>query len=89
LHKPIAARRWFSQLQADLPPELHETLQELNDLCEERRQFNTQLRLHRWLQAWLIFHIPPSIALLVLFVAHVLMALRVVPFGNDPLTPNP
>jgi hypothetical protein len=89
LHNPIAARRLFSQLQSDLPPELHETLQQLNDLCEERRQFNTQLRLHRWLHGWLIFHIPPSIALLVLFVAHVLMALRVVPFGNEPLTPGP
>lgn len=78
----IAARRVFAQLRSDLPAELHESLQELENLCEERRQFNTQLRLHRWLHWWLILHIPPSIALLVLFVAHVIVSLRVVPFGK-------
>lgn len=78
----IAARRVFAQLRSDLPAELHGSLQELEDLCEERRQFNTQLRLHRWLHWWLILHIPPSIALLVLFVAHVIVSLRVVPFGR-------
>lgn len=78
----IAARRVFAQLRSDLPAELHESIQQLEDLCDERRQFNTQLRLHRWLHWWLILHIPPSIALLVLFVAHVIVSLRVVPFGR-------
>lgn len=78
----IAARRVFAQLRSDLPAELHDSLQELENLCEERRQFNTQLRLHRWLHWWLILHIPPSIALLILFVAHVIVSLRVVPFGK-------
>ena len=74
------ARQLFAQMRADLPAELHESLQQLFVLCEERRQFNTQLRLHRWLHWWLLVHIPPSIALLVLFVAHVVVSLRVVPF---------
>ncbi|TXT38431.1 MAG: hypothetical protein FD138_382 [Planctomycetota bacterium] len=78
----ISARRVFAQLRSDLPAELHDSIQQLEDLCEERRQFNTQLRLHRWLHWWLILHIPPSIALLVLFVAHVIVSLRVVPFGR-------
>ncbi len=82
LDEGISARRLFAQLRSDLPAELHESIQELEDLCEERRQFNTQLRLHRWLHWWLILHIPPSIALLVLFVAHVIVSLRVVPFGR-------
>ena len=82
LDDSIAARRVFTQLRSDLPAELHDSLQELEDLCDERRQFNTQLRLHRWLHWWLILHIPPSIALLVLFVAHVIVSLRVVPFGR-------
>ncbi len=82
LDDSIAARRVFAQLRSDLPAELHDALQELEDLCDERRQFNTQLRLHRWLHWWLILHIPPSIALLVLFVAHVIVSLRVVPFGK-------
>ena len=75
-----AARQLFTQLRAELPAELHDALQQLFVLCEERRQFNTQLRLHRWLHWWLMVHIPPSIALLVLFVAHVVVSLRVVPF---------
>ena len=78
----ISARRVFAQLRSDLPAELHDSIQQLEDLCEERRQFNTQLRLHRWLHWWLILHIPPSIAMLVLFVAHVIVSLRVVPFGR-------
>ena len=82
LDEGISARRLFAQLRSDLPAELHESIQELEDLCEERRQFNTQLRLHRWLHWWLILHIPPSIAMLVLFVAHVIVSLRVVPFGR-------
>ena len=75
-----SARQIFTQMRAELPAELHDALQQLFVLCEERRQFNTQLRLHRWLHWWLLVHIPPSIALLVLFVAHVVVSLRVVPF---------
>ncbi len=78
----VSARRVFAQLRSDLPAELHDSIQQLEDLCEERRQFNTQLRLHRWMHWWLILHIPPSIALFVLFVAHVIVSLRVVPFGR-------
>ncbi|GDY07094.1 hypothetical protein LBMAG52_05800 [Planctomycetia bacterium] len=82
LDDDITARRVFAQLRSDLPAELHDSLHKLEDLCDERRQFNTQLRLHRWLHWWLILHIPPSIAMLVLFVAHVIVSLRVVPFGG-------
>ena len=82
MNKASNARRLFAQLKSDLPAELHEILQQLEAFCEERRQFTLQKRLHRWLHWWLILHIPPSIALLVLFVAHVVMSLRVVPFGR-------
>ncbi len=83
LNDVLTSKRLFRQLKADLPAELHETLDQLEAWCEERRQFNTQLRLHRWLHWWLILHIPPSIALLVLFVAHVIVTLRVVPFVRN------
>jgi hypothetical protein len=69
-------------LNADLPTELHETVRRIEEFCDERRQYVAQQRLHRWLHWWLILHIPPSIALLVLFVAHVVVSLRVVPFGR-------
>lgn len=82
LNESTTARRLFGQLKSDLPAELHEVLDQLATFCEERRQFAVQKRLHRWMHWWLILHIPPSIALLVLFVAHVVMSLRVVPFGR-------
>lgn len=82
LNELITARRLFGQLKSDLPTELHEVLEQLASFCEERRQFAVQKRLHRWMHWWLILHIPPSIALIVLFVAHVVMSLRVVPFGR-------
>ena len=44
LDDDIAARRVFAQLRSDLPAELHDVLLQLQNLCDERRQFNTQLR---------------------------------------------
>jgi hypothetical protein len=55
--------------------EVKEQVSQLASLCEERRQLAEQERLHHWLHAWLLFHIPLSVALLVLAVAHVVAAL--------------
>ncbi len=82
LDEAVTAQRLFAQLNADLPAELHATVRRIEEFCDERRQYVAQQRLHRWLHWWLILHIPPSIALLVLFVAHVVVSLRVVPFGK-------
>ncbi len=82
LGEAVSARRLFAQLKSDLPGELHESIDQIESFCEERRQFVLQKRLHRWMHWWLILHIPPSIALLVLFVAHVVVSLRVVPWGR-------
>lgn len=75
------ARGVFSQLRASLPDDLHPALGQLESSCDERRQFELQRRLHRWLHGWLIIHIPATLLLLVLFAAHVVMALRVVPWS--------
>jgi hypothetical protein len=47
-------------------------LKELAGLCEERRQLADQERLHFWLHAWLLVHIPFSAAVLVLGTVHVI-----------------
>ncbi len=65
----------FEQTRIMLPPPLHETLDQLATFCEERRQLALQARLHHWLHGWLFLHIPLSMALGVLVVAHVVMAL--------------
>jgi hypothetical protein len=48
----------------------------LEELCRERRQLAVQERLHHWLHGWLLLHIPLSVALLVLGVAHAFMSLN-------------
>ncbi len=79
LTTPFQANQMFSQIRADLPAELHGILNQLAGRCEERRQFEIQRRIHRWLHYWLMLHIPFSIALVVLFLVHIVVALRVVP----------
>lgn len=70
------AHAMFIGLQTLLPPEVHETVKDLADICEEERQLRRQARMHRWLHGWLILHIPLSLALLLLGTVHAVMALR-------------
>jgi hypothetical protein len=74
------ASRAFAQMRGTLPVELHDTLESLQAFCEEHRQFTEQIRIRAWLHYWLAIHIPFSIALFVLMAAHIVLALRVVPW---------
>jgi hypothetical protein len=49
-----------------------EKLAELATMCNERRQLAEQERLHFLLHAWLFIHIPFSVGILVLGIAHVI-----------------
>jgi hypothetical protein len=66
----------FSRLRAVLPPLLHPMVDDLLDLCEERRQLWLQERFHVWLHGWLYVHVPLSMALLILTAMHAVMSLR-------------
>jgi hypothetical protein len=66
----------FAQLRTRVPASLHPVVDDLEAICEERRQLRIQARLHYWLHAWLLVHVPLSIALLVLSFAHAVIALR-------------
>jgi hypothetical protein len=55
--------------------DVKDQLDQLATLCEERRQLAEQERIHFWLHAWLAVHVPLSVGLLVLTVAHVVSAL--------------
>lgn len=66
----------FEELHLRLPPELHDTLKDLESICEEERQLTRQAHLHRILHAWLLVHVPLSYALLALAAVHAVMALR-------------
>lgn len=70
------ARSAFAGLQTLLPVAAQTTLKDLEEICEESRQFVRQERLHHWLHGWLLVHIPLSLALIVLGFIHAVMALR-------------
>lgn len=70
------ARSAFAGLQTLLPAAAHATLKDLEEICDESRQFVRQERLHHWLHGWLLLHIPLSLALMILGAVHAVMALR-------------
>ena len=76
LLNPLQAEARFGKLQR-LPglAEHAEAVDQLARFCEERRLMAEQERIHFWLHSWLLLHIPLSVALLVLGVAHVYTAL--------------
>jgi hypothetical protein len=47
----------------------------LENICDERRQLADQEHLHHWLHGWLLVHIPVSLLLLVLALAHAVVSL--------------
>ena len=76
LANPLQAEGAFARLRA-LPglAGVQEQLALLETFCDERRQFAQQERLHHWLHAWLLLHVPLSVLLLFLGVAHAVVAL--------------
>lgn len=76
LAHPLRAQMVFGQMRA-MPgmSEVKEPLSQLETYCDERRQLGEQERLHRWLHAWLLVHIPLSVVLLVLGLVHAVMSL--------------
>jgi len=71
-----AAVELFQHLRLTVPPSLHSQIQELEVICEERRQLAQQKRLHHWLHGWLMVHVPLSMTLLLLAIVHAVMSMR-------------
>ncbi|MFY8056866.1 MAG: hypothetical protein ACOVRM_03940, partial [Planctomycetaceae bacterium] len=80
LANEIDAGRRFREIQMSLPATLHDLLRELQESCNTRRQIEQQRTILRWMHWWLALHIPVSLLLIVFTLAHIVMALRVVPF---------
>lgn len=76
LADPAKSRTMFDGVRTLLPVELHETVKDLEEICEEERELTKQSRLHHVLHDWLLLHIPISLALLLLGAAHAVMALH-------------
>lgn len=76
LADPLRSGETFDALRRLLAPPVHGVLDDLENICEEEQQLNRQIRIYRWLHAWLLVHVPLSIALLVLGAVHAAVALR-------------
>jgi hypothetical protein len=70
------AERAFAAVRLLVPPEFHDAVDDLENICEEERQLTREARLHRWLHGWLLIHVPISIALILLGAVHAFVALR-------------
>ncbi len=66
----------FQNLKMQLPPEAHDVVATLDSFCEQRRQWDSQARMHFLLHSWLWIHFPFSVTLLVLMIVHVFVALK-------------
>jgi hypothetical protein len=75
LANPLRAEAIFATVRS-LPgaSSIKDQLAQLEAFCDERRQFAIQERIHHLLHGWLLVHIPLSVALLVLVIAHVYTA---------------
>ena len=76
LSSEMKASAMFEGLRTLLPADLQETINSLEQICEEERQLRRQVTFHHWLHGWLMLHVPLSFALLLLGCAHAIMALR-------------
>jgi hypothetical protein len=77
---PLYARKnakgMFIRLSKLTPEELKDVIEDLENVCEEKRDLDRQSRMHRGLHAWLFIHLPLSFALIVLGFIHAVWALR-------------
>jgi hypothetical protein len=77
---PLYARKnakgMFSRLRKLTPEELKDVVDDLENVCEEKRDLDRQSRMHRALHVWLFIHLPLSFALIALGFIHAVWALR-------------
>lgn len=78
LASPGRAQAIVRALKQNLRAEAHPVVDRLAALCDERRQFDLQTRLHGWLHNWLAVHVAFSVALFLLMIIHIMMALKYV-----------
>lgn len=77
---PVSDRReskiWFNRLRRECGEASQDLIDSLEQSCDQRRQFDTQGVVHRWLHGWLPLHIGLSIAVSILLIVHVWTALK-------------
>jgi len=75
LAEPSTRAALFDELRRLTDPRLHGVVKDLEAYCEQREQLDLQRRLHLWLHAWLLVHVPLSWTMVFLTVVHAVMSL--------------
>ncbi|MHC4342183.1 MAG: hypothetical protein ACYSX0_18450 [Planctomycetota bacterium] len=75
LGDPLRRAALVVELRSVTDPKLHPVVNDLEALCEQRAQLETQRRMHRWLHGWLLIHVPLSWTMVFLTAVHAVMAL--------------
>lgn len=70
------AKLIFEQMRTVSPEMLHEIFNDLENICQEKRDLDRQSKYHRWLHGWLLGHVPLAAALMILGLIHAVIALR-------------
>jgi hypothetical protein len=76
LYNRTTSHQEFEDYRKLFPAAAMQPITALEEVCEEKRQLDHQVRLHRWLHGWLLLHLPVSAALLLLACIHAVVALR-------------
>jgi hypothetical protein len=77
LFNQTRADEFFRTLRLRVAPIQQAQVDQLAGWCEERRQMLLQARYHRWMQGWLLVHVPASFLLIILTGWHAVVALFV------------
>jgi hypothetical protein len=76
LANPVQSATAFQQMRVLVPHRLWPKFDDLENICEEKRELERQRRLHKILHGWLLFHIPASYAVLLLGAIHAVVAVQ-------------
>ena len=76
LYDRTTSREDFENYRRLFPEVAWQPISAIEDVCEEKRQLDHQVRLHRWLHSWLLIHLPLSLALILLACIHSVIAVR-------------
>lgn len=76
LADPLTAERWFDTLARSCDERNSDIVSKLREFFHQRRQFDVQQTVHRWLHYWLPLHVGLSVLVSVLLAAHVFLALK-------------
>lgn len=71
----MRSKKYFDLLRRSCHAESVEVIDTLEQQCDQRRQFDTQQRVHLWLHAWIPLHMAVSVAVSILLIAHIVTAL--------------